>query len=117
MEALADRLSVIRDGRIVETGTPEEMRHLSRTTVTVRAGEPVTDLADLPGVHDPEVLGEDACHVHFDVDSADLAAVIRALGEHDVRSISAAPPSLEQLLLRHYGRADDGRADDGRVDA
>ena len=111
VEALADRISVIRDGRIVETGTLEEMRHLSRTTVTVRAGEPVTDLADLPGVHDPEVLGEDACHVRFDADSADLAAVIRALGEHDVRSISAAPPSLEQLLLRHYGRADDGRAD------
>ncbi|OUZ06465.1 ABC transporter ATP-binding protein [Aeromicrobium sp. PE09-221] len=100
VEALADRLSIIRKGKIVETGTLEEMRHLSRTSVTVVTGEPIDRLADEPGVHD---LVEEGGQTHFSVDTARLPQLMRELAAHDVRALTATPPTLEQLLLRHYG--------------
>lgn len=103
VEALADRISVIRAGKVVETGTLDGMRHLSRTTVTVRTGRPVEHAEQLPGVHDVRTDGD---RLHLDVDGEHLAEVMRVLGDHDVRGITAAPPSLEQLLLRHYGKAE-----------
>jgi len=100
VEALADRISIIRRGRIVETGTLTEMRHLTRTTVTATTGRDARVLAGLPGVHN---LSAENGQVRFDVDGAHLPEAVRRLGELDVQSLTAHPPTLEQLLLRHYG--------------
>ncbi|MCU4295641.1 ABC transporter ATP-binding protein [Brevibacterium permense] len=101
VEALADRVSIIRSGRIVETGTLSELRHLSRTTITVGLEHDVPALAEMTGVHD---LVREGSRLHFSADTAQLPRIMRALGEHDVDSLTATPPTLEQLLLRHYGK-------------
>ncbi|TNM54083.1 ABC transporter ATP-binding protein [Brevibacterium sediminis] len=101
VEALADRVSIIRSGRIVETGTLSELRHLSRTTITVGLEHDVPALSEMTGVHD---LVREGSRLHFSADTAQLPLIMRALGEHDVESLTATPPTLEQLLLRHYGK-------------
>ncbi|WP_166821354.1 ABC transporter ATP-binding protein [Brevibacterium limosum] len=101
VEALADRVSIIRSGRIVETGTLSELRHLSRTTITVGLEHDVPALSEMAGVHD---LVREGSQLHFSADTAQLPRIMRALGEHDVESLTATPPTLEQLLLRHYGK-------------
>lgn len=101
VEALADRVSIIRSGRIVETGTLSELRHLSRTTITVGLEHDVPALSEMTGVHD---LVREGSRLHFSADTAQLPRIMRALGEHDVESLTATPPTLEQLLLRHYGK-------------
>ena len=100
VEALADRISIIRDGRIVESGSLQELRHLTRTTVTVLTGRPTDGLAALPGIHDVRTEGG---QVTFEVDGAHVAGLMRELAGLEVQAITAHPPTLEQLLLRHYG--------------
>jgi ABC-2 type transport system ATP-binding protein len=99
VEVLADRISIIRQGRIVETGTLAEMRHLTRTSFTVETNEPVTGLADVPGVHD---LHQIDGMVQFQADGGSVDEVVRLLAGVGVRSITAHPPTLEQLLMRYY---------------
>jgi len=100
VEALCDRLSIIRQGRRVETGTLDELRHLTRTSITAETVGPAGGLANLAGVHGFEVDGN---HVRFDVDTDHLDAAVRRLGELGVRSLVSHPPTLEELFLRHYG--------------
>jgi ABC-2 type transport system ATP-binding protein len=100
VEVLADRISIIRQGRIVESGTLAALRHLTRTTVTVETIDPADRLAGLPGVHDLRAVDG---QVRFDVDGDHIDATVRQLAALGVRSIVAHPPTLEQLLLRHYG--------------
>jgi ABC-2 type transport system ATP-binding protein len=100
VEALCDRVSIIRLGRTVETGTLAELRHLTRTTITADTAEPATGLSELPGVHGVQVTDG---RVRFDVDTVDLDAALRYLSEIGVRSLTSQPPTLEDLFLRHYG--------------
>src|SRR5690625_1283617 len=100
VEVLADQISIIRKGRIVESGTLTDLRHLSRTTVTVLTDESVEYLAELAGVHD---LHDEGQQVRFDVDADELPGVLRELSDRGLRALTAVPPTLEQLLLRHYG--------------
>ena len=100
VEALCDRLSIIRQGRRVETGTLDELRHLTRTSISAETVAPAGGLANLAGVHGFEVDGN---HVRFDVDTDHLDAAVRRLGELGVRSLVSHPPTLEELFLRHYG--------------
>ncbi|MEW1987596.1 ABC transporter ATP-binding protein [Brevibacterium casei] len=100
VEALADRVSIIRAGRNVETGALSDLRHLSRTTVTVQVVKDIPELTTMPGVHD---LVREGPQLHFSADTAQLPGIMRALGDHDIESLTATPPTLEQLLLRHYG--------------
>jgi ABC-2 type transport system ATP-binding protein len=100
VEALCDRVSLVRQGRTVESGTLAELRHLTRTTISAQLGRVDADLAVLPGVHDLAVHDRT---VTLDVDAEHLAAVLRRLGELEVRSLSSHPPTLEQLFLRHCG--------------
>ncbi|HET9292119.1 MAG TPA: DUF4162 domain-containing protein, partial [Actinomycetes bacterium] len=81
-------------------GTLAELRHLTRTSVTVEAAEPLDGIADLPGVHDPKIDGNRAS---FDVDTARLGDVVRYLAGRGVSSLGSQPPTLEELFLRHYG--------------
>jgi ABC-2 type transport system ATP-binding protein len=106
VEVLCDRVSIIRRGRIVERGTLEELRHLTRTTVVAETDRPADALVGLPGVHE---LERDGSQVRFDADAAHLDAVMRALADLGIRSLRSHPPTLEQLFLRHYDEGD-GRA-------
>jgi ABC-2 type transport system ATP-binding protein len=99
VEALCDRVSIIRAGRVVDTGTLADMRHLARTSITAELSAPPTGLADLPGVHDLVVEGTRAS---FDVDNDSLDGALRRLSSFGVRSLISQPPTLEELFLRHY---------------
>jgi len=100
VEALCDRVSIIRLGRTVESGTLTELRHLTRTSIAVETTEAPRGIETLPGVHD--LIVEDH-HARFDVDTAQLGEVVRRLAPLGVRSMTSTPPTLEELFLRHYG--------------
>ncbi len=99
VEALCDRVSIIRDGRTVDCGTLSELRHLTRTEIAVETVRPLTGLRLAAGVHDLVGNGRRA---RFAVDSAHLDAVVRMLGDLGVRSLTCTPPTLEDIFLRHY---------------
>ncbi|MGH3902746.1 MAG: ATP-binding cassette domain-containing protein [Pseudonocardiaceae bacterium] len=99
VEALGDRVSIIRDGHTVESGTLDELRHLTRTTISVQSVVPITGLANLTGVHNVRVSDTRAT---FDVSSADLDRVLSHLVQFGVRALTSTPPTLEELFLRHY---------------
>ena len=99
-EALCDRVSIIRHGRTVQSGSLSELRHLTRTTIAAETARPVTGVESWPGVHDAAV--QDG-RVRFDVDTDHLDGVLRHLADFGVRSLRSAPPTLEELFLRHYG--------------
>jgi ABC-2 type transport system ATP-binding protein len=99
-EALCDRVSIIRHGRTVQSGSLSELRHLTRTTIAAETARPVTGVESWPGVHDAAV--QDG-RVRFDVDTDHLDGVLRLLADFGVRSLRSAPPTLEELFLRHYG--------------
>jgi len=99
-ERLCDRVSLIRGGRCVESGTLAELRHLTRTSVFAQLSKIPTGLERLEGVHDLVVAGDG---VAFEVDSEQLGAAISALGPFGIRALTSQPPTLEELFLRHYG--------------
>ncbi|MEU0489226.1 ATP-binding cassette domain-containing protein [Nocardiopsis changdeensis] len=105
VEALCDRVSIVRAGRTVESGTLDDLRHLSRITVTAVLSAPPDGLAALPGVHDLEVEGD---RLRLHADPAALAGLCARLGELGVRDLGAHPPTLEELFLRHYDTAAEG---------
>lgn len=107
VEVLADRISIVRQGRIVETGSLSELRHMTRTTVVAEVDREIGTLGELEGVHDLEMQDR---KVTFQVDGDRVDGVVRALAPLGVRSLVAHPPTLEQLLMRHYG--DGAPADD-----
>ena len=101
-EALCDTVSIIRAGRIVETGSLAALRHLTRTTLHVTTKEPLDGLETTPGIHD--VVVTDTGHTaSFEVEADQLGAVIEHIGQHGVVALTSAPPTLEELFLRHYG--------------
>ena len=101
-EALSDRVTIIRDGRAVETGTLAQMRHLTRDLVDAELAAPVS-LDGVPGVHDLAVTGT---HLRCEVDHDALNGVLARLTAAGVRSLVCRPPTLEELFLRHYSSAE-----------
>ncbi|HVH94904.1 MAG TPA: ABC transporter ATP-binding protein [Nocardioidaceae bacterium] len=99
-EALSDRISIIKHGIVVQSGTLDELRHLTRTTVIAQTASPSTRMVDVPGVHNPQF--QDG-RVAFDVDSDHLDGAVAALSSLGIRSLTAHPPTLEELFLRQYG--------------
>ncbi|WP_432849234.1 ATP-binding cassette domain-containing protein [Amycolatopsis sp. CA-161197] len=99
VEALCDKVSIIRNGRTVESGTLAELRHLTRTSITAELAGPPNGLAKLADVHDLEVTGN---RVKFDVETRSLDDALRQLTQVGVRSLVSQPPTLEELFLRHY---------------
>jgi ABC-2 type transport system ATP-binding protein len=100
VERLCDRVSIIRAGRTVESGTLSELRHLTRTSVSAELGTPPVGLDRLDGVHDLVVEGNRAV---FEVETERLGDALAALGRFGIRSLTSQPPTLEALFLRHYG--------------
>ena len=105
VEALADRVSIIRQGVTVESGTLADLRHMTRTTMVVRTDRPAAVPGEAPGVHSVRFDDDEAS---LEVDGDRVDDVARALAPLGVRSLVAHPPTLEQLLIRYYG-ADAGQ--------
>ncbi|GAA1969865.1 ABC transporter ATP-binding protein [Catenulispora subtropica] len=99
VEALCDRVDIIRAGKTVETGTLSELRHLTRTTVEAELSGPAPRIEALPGVHD---LKADGTKIHCQVDTDHLDGLLKALTAIGVRTLVSRPPTLEELFLRHY---------------
>jgi ABC-2 type transport system ATP-binding protein len=106
VEALCDRLTIIREGRAVETGTLADMRHLTRTSIQAELAGPPDGLATMPGVHDFQL---DHGKVRFDVDTDSLEPALRTLVQVGVKSLVSQPPSLEELFLRQYQKTGSDR--------
>ena len=100
VEKICDRVTIIRHGRAVQSGTLTELRHLTRTTISAQTSTPASEMGSMPGVHDLMVEGD---NVTFDVDSDHLDEVMRRLSALGLRSLTSHPPTLEELFLRHYG--------------
>lgn len=107
VEKLCDRVGIIRQGKIIETGTLEELRHLTRTNLTVQTREKITSLKALKGVHNIE---EKDGTLTFQVDTEEIDGVIRHISQFGVMRLESAPPTLEDLFLRHYERTGDSKA-------
>jgi ABC-2 type transport system ATP-binding protein len=99
VEALCDRVTIIRAGSAAESGTFDELRHLTRTSVVVDTARPVAPVTRWPGVHDARVVDH---HAEFSVDPGELNRVLEHLVDLEVRSMVTSPPTLEELFLRHY---------------
>ena len=99
VEALCDRVTIIRDGKAVESGTLSDLRHLSRTSVSAELARTPVGLEELTGVHDLHV--EDH-RVRCQVDASGLDGLLEHLTPFGVRSLRSQPPTLEDLFLRHY---------------
>ena len=98
-EALCERVTIIRAGRTVESGSLESMRHLSRTSIKA---ELVRDPGDLSGIEGVEDVTFDGKTLRAQVDPDSLGELIRVLGDAGVRTLVSQPPTLEELFLRHY---------------
>ena len=100
VEALCDHVSIIKSGRVVESGTLATLRHLTRTQVVAQLAEPApAELAALPGVHDALA---DGSRFSCQVDDTGLAALMQRLAAAGVTSLVTSPPTLEELFVRHY---------------
>jgi ABC-2 type transport system ATP-binding protein len=99
VEALCDRVTLIRAGRTVDSGALSDLRHLSRTSVRAELDRPPDGLDGLPGLHDLEISGN---RVSAQVDNSALGELLRRLAAAGVRSLVSQPPTLEELFLRHY---------------
>lgn len=108
VEKLCDRVGIIRQGKIIETGSLSELRHLTRTNLLVETKQPITSLNELKGVH--EIKEKDEA-VSFQVDSEELDAVIKHVSQFGVVKLEIAPPTLEDLFMRHY--EGDGQTETG----
>jgi ABC-2 type transport system ATP-binding protein len=102
VEALCDRVGILRDGRLVEQGTLAELRHLSAQTVDVTFDGPAPQLPQLPGVH---VTSAGANSLRCEV-TGSIGPLIAALADHPVVALISREPSLEEIFLHHYGSAD-----------
>jgi ABC-2 type transport system ATP-binding protein len=107
VERLADRVTIIRDGRVVESGSLAEMRHLHRSRVQAEVVGAVPDLSAVRGVHD---LSVDGSTVSLTVDADGLPMVLTALTSAGVRTLTSTPPTLEDLFLDAYRRPEEGAA-------
>jgi ABC-2 type transport system ATP-binding protein len=99
VEALCDRVSIIKAGKTVEAGTLAELRHLHRTTVAATLATAPNGLDRLSGVHNLVVDGRT---VELQADPGALDEVLRLLSASGVEALTSNPPSLEELFIRHY---------------
>ncbi|PAE23931.1 ABC transporter ATP-binding protein [Bacillus sp. 7894-2] len=108
VEKLCDRVSIIRQGRIIESGTLSELRHLTRTQILVDTKLPITGLKELKGIHD---IQESKHGMTFQVDTTEMDGVIKHISPFGIIRLESAPPTLEDLFMRHY----EGEKDAGGV--
>lgn len=100
VEALCKRVSIIKDGKIIETGTFKELRHLTRTSIVVDTFKPLVDLENLEGAYDITQKGN---HAHFKVDAEKMDHVLKYIVPFGVESLISTQPTLEELFISYYG--------------
>jgi len=100
VERLCDRVGIIREGQLVEVGTLDDLRHLTSYTMTVATERTIEGLEQLDGVYD---ITSDAGNIKFQVNTDKMGAVISHLQPFGIKKLESAPPSLEELFMRHYG--------------
>ncbi|MCG1010016.1 ABC transporter ATP-binding protein [Salinicoccus sp. ID82-1] len=103
VEKLADRIAIIREGRIIETGRLETLRHITRTEYVVKSGQNLAEMQKLPYVHDYEEA-DDGTHMRVDNDS--VGDFLQAVARHQPHHLETLPPRLEDIFMRYY---EDGR--------
>ena len=99
VERLCDRVGIIREGKLVETGTLSELRHLTRVAMTIDTDKPVDGLTGMKGVYD---LDERQGGTYFQVDSSEIGSVVAHISKFGLKKLESAPPTLEDLFMRHY---------------
>lgn len=99
VEAACDRVTIIRAGKTIESGSLAQMRHLSQTSIVAELESPGGDIGRLAGVHHVAVDGN---RVECQVDPGQLEPVLQELTKAGIRNLTSTPPTLEQLFLRHY---------------
>lgn len=102
VERLCDKVSIIRDGSIIETGTMKELRHLTRTSVNVETERPVEGLETMTGVHN---IRKENNGLVFAVDTKELNNVMALLSKCGIIKLESSPPTLEELFMSHYENA------------
>ena len=105
VERLCDRVAIIREGRLVETGTLDDLRHLTRYHMEVAASHTIEGLEKIKGVHN---IFREQDSIGFEVDTNEVDAVIRHISQFGIYKLKSAPPSLEQLFMRHYETSEGG---------
>ncbi|MFC6323920.1 ABC transporter ATP-binding protein [Companilactobacillus baiquanensis] len=106
VEKMCDRIGIIRDGEIVETGSLSDIRHLTRTVIQYQTMKPTTDLKDLKGVHNVKLEANGL--TTFSVDSDQMGSVMNYLSSKELVSLQSTPPTLEDLFMRYYN-SNEGR--------
>ncbi|GGJ71206.1 ABC transporter ATP-binding protein [Virgibacillus salexigens] len=99
VEKLCDRVGIIRQGKIIESGSLSEMRHLTRTNLLVETKQDIVALSEVEGVHAIEREGNE---ISFQVDTEKLDDIIRYISKFGLVKLQSAPPTLEDLFMRHY---------------
>ena len=100
VERLCDRVGIIREGRLVETGTLSELRHLTRVSMNVETEKPIEGLERMKGVHG---IREQQGGISFQADSDEIGDVVSYISKFNVKKLESMPPTLEELFMRHYG--------------
>jgi len=103
VEHLCDKVGIIKNGKIIDTGTLGELRHLTRVNMKVETERPVDGLAGLTGVHD---VKEDRGGLDFQVDYESVGAVVEYVSKYGVKKFESAPPTLEELFMSHYDKVE-----------
>lgn len=101
VEALCDRVTIVREGKTVQSGTLDELRHLHRTTMKVKTEHPIKGLSALTGIYNLH-LDSNGYGAEFEVDSRHMDAALEQLTKLNVLALTSHPPTLEELFLSHY---------------
>ncbi|CEG34912.1 ABC transporter ATP-binding protein [Peribacillus simplex] len=99
VERLCDKVGIIRQGQIIETGTLDELRHLTRTSLLVETKQPIPALGNVNGVRD--IVMKDQA-LSFQVDTDELGNVMKYISQFGIVKLESAPPTLEDLFMSHY---------------
>jgi ABC-2 type transport system ATP-binding protein len=110
VEKLCDRVSIIRQGKIIETGTLSELRHLTRTQMLVETKQPIIGLNKIKGIYD---IQENEQGLSFQTDSEQIDTVIKHINQFGILKFESSPPTLEDLFMRHY-KGSEGTAAGGK---
>lgn len=106
VERLCNKVSIIRQGQIIESGSLDQLRHLTRTRMEVQSKKPIESLDKIQGIHDLEVRDRS---LYFQVDSEEMDDVIRYISQFGIEKLESYPPTLEDLFMRHYKGEDGGK--------
>jgi ABC-2 type transport system ATP-binding protein len=104
VERLSDRVGIIREGEVVQVGTLDELRHLTRYAITVSTEKTIENIDALPGVFDLKFENE---NLHFNVDTRKMGEILAHISTYGIKKLESAPPSLEELFMQHYKKEGD----------